>query len=101
MAGDLAKRSLKCVLDAGMERPEEREFKDDDLNTVRNQRGELVCAALTVLLAWHIARPTARLSLSRFGGFGDWSERVRKALVWLGRADPCDTREAIREIDPD
>jgi hypothetical protein len=102
MAGDLAKRSLMCVLDAGIERPEEREFKDNDLlNTVSNQRGELVCAALTVLRAWHIARPSIGLSLSRFGGFEDWSERVRKVLVWLGRADPCDTRKAIREIDPD
>src|SRR5262249_9344077 len=102
MAGDLSKRSLMCVLDARMERPEEREFKDNDLlNTVGNQRGELVCAALTVLRAWHIARPSFGLSLSRFGGFEDWSERIRKALVWLGRADPCDTRKAIRESDPD
>jgi hypothetical protein len=32
--------------------------------------------------------------------FGDWSRRVREALVWLGCDDPGSTMEKAREEDP-
>ena len=40
------------------------------------------------------------MKLSPFGGFEDWSKKVRSALVWLGRPDPCETMEVIRMFDP-
>jgi hypothetical protein len=87
-------------MDAKMERPETREFKDNrPLETACANRVKLVIAGLTVLRAWHVARPTANIKLSPLD-FVEWTERVRKALVWLGRADPGDTMEKARETIP-
>jgi putative DNA primase/helicase len=57
-----------------------------------------VTATLTVLRAWHVA--DARVDLPPFGSFDGWSHRVREPLVWLGRADPCETVAKVREDDP-
>ena len=55
-------------------------------------------AALTVLRAWHVA--DERLNLRAFGGFEDWSYRIREALIWLDRTDPCETVAEVRDSDP-
>ena len=34
------------------------------------------------------------------GGFEDWSRRVRGALVWLGKDDPCGSLTVVHERDP-
>jgi putative DNA primase/helicase len=73
-------------------------FGTDILDIARTQRPRLVAAALTVLRAWHVA--DARVELSPFGSFDAWSHRVREPLVWLGRADPCETVAKVREDDP-
>jgi putative DNA primase/helicase len=98
IVGDLTRRTLICSLDAHCERPELRTFDANVLDTVRTQRGRLVAAALTVLRAWHMSG--ACVDLSPFGSFENWSHRVRKPLVWLGRADPCETVAKVREDDP-
>ena len=55
-------------------------------------------AALTVLRAYHVAgRPP---QATRLGSFGDWSDTVRSALLWLGAADPVETTEQARTADP-
>ena len=95
---DVTRRALLCSLDAKLERPELREFDDDAVEIIRNKRGELVAAALTILRAWHIA--DERMSLPPFGGFENWSRRIREALVWLDEADPCDTVDKVRASDP-
>ena len=75
-----------------------RTFDANVLDFVRVQRGRLVAAALTVLRAWHVAGEY--LDVPPFGSFEDWSQRVRQALVWLDRADPCETVAKVREDDP-
>ena len=57
IAGDLIRRSLLCSMDAGCERPELRVFNVNAIEATKANRGELVCAALTVLRAWHLAAP--------------------------------------------
>jgi hypothetical protein len=58
--------------------------------------------ALTVLRAWHVARGQGeRVDVNPFGGFEDWSWRVRETLIWLGEADPYDTVEKVQEKDPE
>jgi putative DNA primase/helicase len=99
IASDLCRRTLLCRLDAKMERPETRSFKQDALETVRNKRAKLVVAALTVLRAWHLARTA--IGVQPFGSFEDWSYRIRQLLVWLDRADPCDSVVTVRKSDPD
>jgi hypothetical protein len=99
IVGDLSRRVLRISLDARCEHPEERSFASDVTETARSDRGRLVVAALTMLRAWHVTTDT--VELQPFGGFEDWSHRIRKPLVWLGEADPCITLNRVRSSDPD
>jgi hypothetical protein len=101
IAGDLTRRCLLGSLNAGVERPELRDFNTDIIEETHARRGELVIAALTILRAWQVARGGGeRVNATPFGGFADWSRRVREPLLWLGEADPCDTVAKVRENDP-
>ena len=98
LVGDMTRRALLCTLDPKQERPELREFAFDPVERAKEQRGALVAAALTVLRGYQVAgcpQQTARL-----GSFGDWSDTVRSALLWLGAPDPVDTIEKARTADP-
>jgi hypothetical protein len=99
IAGDLVRRCLLSTMDAGLERPELREFTTNVIEEARNRRGELVAAGLTVLRAWQVAGEDS--SATPLGGFEQWSQRVRDALLWLGCADPCDTILKVRSGDPE
>ncbi len=100
IGADMTRRVILCEMNARMERPETREFKDERLlETVQANRARLVVAGLTVLRAWHLARPSEGLNLTPVD-FNDWSQRVREALVWLGCIDPGDTMEKSRKDDP-
>ena len=101
IVGDLTRRCLLGSLDAGVERPELRHFNVDPVEEAYIQRDELVIAALTILRAWHVAQSGGeRVDVEPYGGFSDWSRRVREPLIWLGVADPCDTVVKVRENDP-
>jgi hypothetical protein len=96
--GDMVRRTIMCRMDAG-EHPEEREFDVDLKTEVPKRRPQLVAAGLTILRAFIVAGRPGADRLSSFGSFEDWSRLVRGALVWLGEADPCDSRELVREDD--
>ena len=51
-----------------------------------------------MLRAYHVAGRPAQTT--RLGSFGEWSDLVRSALMWLGRADPVETIEKARADDP-
>lgn len=51
-----------------------------------------------MLRAYFVAEQ--RVIITPLGSFEDWSRRVREALVWLNRPDPCDTMAFIRRADP-
>lgn len=98
-SGDITTRVLVCDLDPKCERPEERKFEVNLHHYIPQHRGELVVAGLTILRAYHVAgRPD--LALPVFGRFEEWSNWVRAALVWLGMADPCETRRRAEDTDP-
>lgn len=97
--GDTSTRVILCRLDPQCERPEERSFDRDLRKYIPLNRGKLVCAALTILRAYHIAgRP--KQNIAQFGRFEEWSDWVRSSLVWLDMADPCTTRKEIENSDP-
>jgi hypothetical protein len=98
IANDLTRRTLLGQLDAGMERPEIRKFKRKVDEVARDQRGPLVAAGLTILRGWHAAQTT--IGVEPMGSFEEWSYRIRCPLLWLDRADPCDSIKTIRENDP-
>tara|TARA_R110000824_G_scaffold86174_1_gene213484 strand:- start:342 stop:2771 length:2430 start_codon:yes stop_codon:yes gene_type:complete len=96
--GDLSRRTLRCYLDVGMERPEERQgfSRPDLLGYVRKHRGRLVGDCLNILSAYiRAGRP--ELGLCPMGSFEEWSKIVRSALVWTGAEDPYLTRKELRE----
>lgn len=99
--GDMTTRAILCRLDAKVERPEERAFDIDLKKWVPEHRRELVAAGLTVLRAFVVAGRPGLGSFKVFGRFEDWSNLVRGALIWLGEADPCKTRESIIANDSD
>ncbi|MGC2080993.1 MAG: hypothetical protein WA728_34275 [Xanthobacteraceae bacterium] len=90
IAGDLNRRTLLCSLDAKCEHPEQRKFTGDLIGYVKQNRGHLVAAALTVLRAWHANGRPLEAGKAPLGSFEDWSRRIRTPLLWLDRGDPCD-----------
>ncbi|MBN8521502.1 MAG: hypothetical protein J0L77_06370 [Alphaproteobacteria bacterium] len=97
IAGDMARRVLMCRIDSKQERPDIRQFTFDPRDKAREMRGELVVAGLTILRAYHVAgRPQ---KLDKIGSFEQWNF-IREALVWLGQADPAETRNFLFANDP-
>jgi len=99
--GDMTTRAIMCRLDAKVEAPETRRFDRDLRKEVPRLRPQLVSAGLTILRAFIVAGRPGLKDLQPFGRFEDWSDLVRGALVWLGEADPCDSREHILSQDPE
>lgn len=98
--GDLGRRTLHCRLDPQVERPAEREFAFDPAQLVEESRGELVAACLTIIKAFQRRRdytPCPR----PFGSFEEWSELVRRPLLWLEFPDPCDSVAVMERVDPE
>jgi putative DNA primase/helicase len=97
--GDMTRRVIVCRLDPNLERPELRTFDNDPLQTVLADRGKYIAAALTVVRAYIVAEhPDA---LPELASFGEWSNCVRSALVWLGMPDPVETMDMARADDPE
>ncbi|WP_304074533.1 bifunctional DNA primase/polymerase [Maricaulis maris] len=97
VSGDMSRRVLRCRLDAQVERPDQRQFDFDPREEALAGRASIVCAGLTVLRAFiEAGRPP---QTDRIGSFDQWN-LVRDALVWLGQADPEETRHDILADDP-
>jgi putative DNA primase/helicase len=98
IVGDLTRRSLNGGLDPKVERPELQQFDYDPIADAKDNRGELVAAALTILRAYHAAGRPGRLP--QLQSFAGWSDMVRSAMTWIGLDDPVKTQEKLRENDP-
>lgn len=98
ISNDIVRRVLLCQIDAGIERPELREFKNDVFEIAYDKRGALVAAILTILRAWHSA--STAIGVKPLGSYKQWSFRVRSPLIWLDREDPCASEKTARESDP-
>jgi hypothetical protein len=98
LVGDIARRVLRCRLDARLEEPERRRFRRKPVAAVLAERGRYVAAALTLARAYVAAgRPNQPAPIASFEA---WSDLVRSALLWLGKADPTDTMKDARSDDP-
>jgi putative DNA primase/helicase len=98
LVGDLARRVLRCRLDPNLERPECRAFRRRPVVTVLADRGRYVAAALTAVRAYVAAGKPDRAP--PLASFERWSDLVRSALIWLGRADPVETMRHAQDDDP-
>ena len=95
----MTRRVIVCRLDPQCERPEERRFSRTLSEWIPANRPALVVAALTALRSYIVAGKP-RQDIPILGGFEDWSNLVRSALIWLGEADPTTGRERLEETDP-
>lgn len=100
LVGDMTRRSLLCSLDARLERPAERVFVGNPVAAVLANRGAYVAASLTLVRSY-IAAGSPKKDGKPMNSFGEWSDRVRAALIWLGEADPVDTLQTASEEDPE
>jgi putative DNA primase/helicase len=97
IVGDMCRRTTTGRIDPRVERPELRPFKGDPVAKVLANRGAYIAACLTICRAYAVAKRRAAKRLASFEG---WSDTVRSALIWLDKADPVDTMELERELDP-
>jgi hypothetical protein len=99
IVGDVCRRSLTANLNPRVERPELRQFAFDPVDRVLADRGKYIAAALTICRAYRVSgQPGKAPKLASFEG---WSDTVRSALIWLGKADPVQSMELARAEDPE
>ncbi len=100
IVGDLVRRTLTAHLDAGMENPEERDFKFDPIELVKADRGKYLAAIFTITRAYIEAGWPQDSVATPLAGFGGWSRMVRGPLTWLGLSDPVVSLKEARQNDP-
>jgi putative DNA primase/helicase len=98
LVGDVYRRVVTGRLDAGVDRPEKRQFTKDPAALILADRGKYVAACLVICRAYQVAgRPGKK---PQIGSFNGWSDTVRSALAWLGEADCVETMDDARAEDP-
>lgn len=101
ITGDLKRRVVLIRMDAKTERPEQRPIPRDHIAYVLSNRGKIIKAALTVILAYIESLAPTDDKHVPFGSFELWDKLVRRPLLWLGYPDPLGGAEALRDTDPD
>lgn len=95
--GDLTERVLLIRLDAGVERPAEREFKVDAVTYIQERRPQIIRAVLLIAKAYiEAGRPPVKAPACRFP---QWDALIRRAMIWAGCPDPLITARDLREDD--
>ena len=87
LRSDLPRRCYWIRLDAKMSRPYERAgFRHDDLKSwVREHRGEILAALLTMARAWYVAGcPPPQKIPAPMGSFEQWTRTVGGVLEYAG-----------------
>jgi hypothetical protein len=97
--GDIVRRTIVCSLDTNLEKPYEREFRDNPLTRILADRGKYIAACLTITRAYLVADEPVKLT--PLASYEDWCRMVREPLVWLGAADPVKTIDVARDEDPE
>ncbi len=94
---DMIRRTCPIMLSTDVENPEARSaFKYSRLlDHIACHRAELVIAAMSIVGNF-IAADRPDQKLSSWGGFEQWSDLIRGAIVWAGLADPIDALEVLR-----
>ena len=102
LTSDMVRRTLYTRLESPLEDPSQcNEFRHKPLlDYVRDNRRRLIVAALSIP-AQYIKAGRPDQGLPAWGGFQEWSDLVRNALVWAGLPDP-DTRSTLAtQVDDD
>ncbi len=101
LRGDALRRVVPCRLESPEVSPEERtEFRHPDLlGYIREHRGDLVAAGLTILRGYVVGgRPKPEPKLPSMD-FRAWAGLIRHAIYWAIGEDPCEGRKELKEND--
>jgi len=96
---DSTRRALIVRLEPDVENPENRgDFRQADLlGWVKAHQPDLIEAALTILVAFHIAgRP--RVIKEPIGSYESWDGLVRQAVAWVTGQDPMAPRKEMASL---
>ena len=99
LSEDMARRCIITELDACLEDPEQRPFKNDFIEDVLRQRGDLLRAVLTIW-RWGRQNENGLTKGKPFGSFSQWCRWVRDPLLTLGCRDPAERIAATKANDP-
>lgn len=99
--GDAKRRTVLIRMDAGQERPEQREFNWDVIAGAKHDRDKLIRAALEITKFYFEAGKPKIADWKPFGSFSEWDAMVRRPLMYLGEPDPILSAESLREQDPE
>jgi putative DNA primase/helicase len=97
------RRTLRCCLDSGQERPEQRIFDVNPIDIVMADRGRYIADILIIARAYlgYLATGGDRPDIPPMGdSHKTWSKLVREPLVWLGQEDPLKSQDLTRQDDP-
>jgi hypothetical protein len=97
IVGDLNRRLLKIRINPNCEKPFLRTFKIDPASYVRENRFELVRAALIVLRA--AVRSGFKHDRGRLASFEIWSDFVRNAVIWVSQNDWMNITDPVGSIE--
>lgn len=104
---EMSGRVVPCMLDAGMEHPEDRTGfqRPDIVAAALEELPKLSEAALTILCAHARAGRPRTPTSAPWGDYPAWCEVVRDAVIWASNHDPLGGRAALRQRvsanDPD
>lgn len=99
--GDAKRRTVLIRMDAGQERPEQREFSWDVIADAKHDRNKLIRAALEITKFYFDAGKPKVDGWKPYGSFTDWDAMVRRPLMHLGEPDPIMSADTLREQDPE
>ena len=95
---DAGRRWLGAYIVPGVARTEERENLRDTPAYARENRGKLVCAALTVLHSYmHMGSPAQEGA--RLGSYETWASKIVGAMMWAKLGNPIESQQRWREHD--
>jgi hypothetical protein len=80
--GDMPRRVYTARIDPKMDRPYSRAFDFDPSKYIEQNLQRLVAAALTLLRAYQVRKPSTKMGDST-ASFALWDDVVRKAVCWL------------------
>ena len=105
LQGELPRRFLVCRIDPQTERPFAREFSLDPFAHCRDNRQQLISAALTLIRAYLTHGCTSEIS-GRLASFEAWDEWVRRTVIYADELMPgmfgdiLDCVTANQAVDP-
>ena len=97
--GDLVRRILIVRIDPRMDATAvwQRNFALDPVQYVRENRQELVAAALSLLLSF-VRAGMPRVVRGRLASFEDWNDLVRQCVIWLGQQGVAGLTDPIQQL---